>query len=75
MRALAFRALILVALLSLAAPAFARGGGRRTFGGKDSMVAGDAAFTLPLETLDGKSTVDLIESNGRPVVLLFASYT
>ena len=69
------RSLVPALLLSMAAPALARGGRRGMPRFPDTMSAGDAAFTLPLETLEGTSTVDLSESDGRPIVLIFGSYT
>jgi hypothetical protein len=74
MRSLASRPLLLAALLALAAPAYARGG-KGIPRGADTMEVGDAAFAVPLSSLDGKRTVDVLDSDGRPVVLLFGSYT
>lgn len=77
MRTLAFRALLPAVLLVLSTPALARGGpgAKGIHRGTDTMEVGDAAFAVPLESLDGKRTVDVLDSGGRPVVLLFGSYT
>ena len=64
--------LALLSVLLASTPALARGG---DFRGKDSLFAGDPAFATRMESLDGKRTFDLTESAGRPIVLVFGSYT
>jgi hypothetical protein len=39
------------------------------------MAAGDPAFVPVLEDLAGRERVDLAETGGRPLVLIFGSYT
>ena len=65
--------LALVALLAVAAHADARGGGRG--GGQDTMQAGDVAFAVELCSVDGKSSFHPAETGGKPVALVFGSYT
>lgn len=75
---LPFRVMLLAALIVvLSAPVLGRGGSRRGNMPRftDTMDTGDAAFSVPLETLDEKGTFDLLESGGRPVALIFGSYT
>jgi hypothetical protein len=64
--------LVLLATLLASTPAMARGGDLR---GKDSLFAGDPAFATRMESLDGKRTFDLSESEGKPIVFVFGSYT
>ena len=68
---------VLALLLTLVVSTYGRGGGRRVHGGRnaDTMGAGDVAFSVPLETLAGDATFDLSASEGKPVVLIFGSYT
>jgi hypothetical protein len=66
----ALATLVLLVLIGAAGEARARG-----MRGTDSMSAGDPAFATRLESLDGKRAVDVLESGGRPVVLVFGSYT
>ncbi len=64
--------LVLFAGLVASAQAMARGGGMR---GTDTLFAGDPAFATRMESLDGKRTFDISESEGKPIVFVFGSYT
>ncbi len=75
---LACRAVLLLSFIAvLSVPVLGRGGNRR--GGMprytDTMNVGDVAFSAPLSTLDGEGTFDLTGNEGKPVALVFGSYT
>lgn len=75
---IACRATLLLALIAvLSVPVLGRGGSRRGDMPRytDTMNAGDVAFSVPLSTLDGKGTFDLTGTEGKPVALVFGSYT
>jgi cytochrome oxidase Cu insertion factor (SCO1/SenC/PrrC family) len=62
--------LAVLALLLVALVAEARGSR-----GHDRLEAGDVALAVPLEAVVGDERVDLEDTGGKPVVLVFGSYT
>jgi len=64
-------ALSLAALLLLAADAASRGGG----GDRETLAVGVVGFVVRMESADGATSFDAEEADGKPVALVFGSYT